>query len=308
MLLLTETFDSLIDMSVAPRYTYAGALVVGVSKYKSINPALQRYPDLTGVTHSVKLMADMWSKRYFDVCAVSDVDPTTGQWVAAVTEKRIKEAALYLACKASLPAGRASLLVVHLIGHGVSDARGGLVLSDAITTPNDKVSCFNLDALRGILSAHVAWTGCNILVICDFCNSGALVKDDIGPLVGPPLSGYARQVLTSSLPYANGYMTIDKTQSQLTALLMCALGPNSEAFEPGETGISVRDLRGRLQALGSTSMFQALLLGRIWSDWHSTPNDGDIILYRHGNGMISAPTPAPARTSAPAPIPAPVWL
>ena len=300
-------------MVLPANYSYAGALVVGVSKYKSTKrKPLKKYADLPGVAHSVTLVSDMWKQRKFSVRSVSDVDPAGG-WVE-VTEERIEEAAFDLAEEADL-LGRTSVLVVHLIGHGVSDGRGGLVLSNAFETPDKKRSCFNLTNLRGILEGHVSWNGCNVLVICDFCNSGALVKDDIGPQLDAPRVGYARQVLASSLPDDKGYTTDDKSQTKLTALLVRALGPKAEVFEAGEPVISVRDLRSRLQSLASTAadQLQALLVGRIWPDWHDTPNDGDILLYRTGSGVVPAPAtaagpatataPAAATVSSPAPSP-----
>jgi hypothetical protein len=291
-------FSRFVDVALPPGYTHAAALVVGVSKYRSTNESpLRKYKDLPGVANSVKLVSELWRQRKFSVRSVSDVD-ANDRW-EAVTRTRIEKAALELSKEAGKHTGRSSLLIMHLIGHGVSDGRGGLVLSNAITTPSDEPSCFNLTILRGILEGHVWWRGCNVLVICDFCNSGALVKNDIGADLAAPRPGYARQILTSSLDDANGYITTDLSQTQLTELLVRALGPTHEGFAPGETVISVRDLRRRLQAMAPADMEQALLAGRIWSDWDEPPNEGDILLYRDGSGVVSAPASAPAHTPTP---------
>jgi hypothetical protein len=269
-------------------YSHASALIIGVSQFCSTgNPALSAYPDLPGVVQSVKLLEKMWSGRGFDVETV--VDEQKGE---AVTRAKIVSAAFDLAERATERAGKDSLLIVHLIGHGVEDGKGGLLLSDANASPLGPVSRLGLLTLGGILQEEASWTGCNILLVCDFCNSGALIRPDEELTMNEittPVQGYSRQMITSSISGASAFMTFDGRTTQMTKLLLCALDKtNPAAFRDGDEVLSAVELRRRLLTLDRSNTFQSALVGRIWNEWSGgTANNGDIVLYKYGNGVIS---------------------
>jgi hypothetical protein len=174
------------------------------------------------------------------------------------------------------------LLVVHLIGHGAEDSGGGLILSDAKVITNKLLSRFGLHCLAGVLREQVHWRGCNILVVCDFCNAGALVSEngDLSMKASvAPLHGYARQMIASSINDASAYALPEGTH--MTKALVEALGGQTpSAFQAGETVISAVELCRRLKSGG-----QGMLVGRIWNEWDRTRNEGDIFLFRDGSGV-----------------------
>jgi hypothetical protein len=196
--------------------------------------------------------------------------------------------------------GRDALLIVHLLGHGAEDSQGGLLLSDASPFLNGGQTRFNLDALKSLLSAEMGWPGCNILVVCDFCWSGALLEAEHDLAFASPVAQYgdSRQLLASSLADTNSYMshrqvplwikpdgTVVTTSkyTRLTELLLRALGPTTlEAFCDGGEHITAVGLRQKLREMDTANTYQAMVVGRIWDDWRGTRNDGDILLYRGG--------------------------
>ena len=110
--------------------------------------------------------------------------------------------------------GRDSLLIVHLLGHGAEDGQGGLLLSDSAQTGSSRLySCFNLDSLRHLLTAVARWAGCNILVVCDFCCSGALLKPEHDLCQASTVArlGFSRQMIASTMPDTSSYMGCAKT-------------------------------------------------------------------------------------------------
>ena len=283
------------------RYVHAAALIVGVSRYKSTtNPQLSALPDLPGVCRSVSGLAKLWKGRGFKVRSVTDTN--TGD---RVTRTKIEAAACRLVEDVGFGAGRDALLIVHLLGHGAEDSQGGLLLSDAKSTPFG-LSRFDLDALKSVLSSVMQWPGCNILVVCDFCWSGALLKAEHDLAFASPVAqyGYSRQLLASSLADTNSYMSHLLTNSymshkqvpltqpdgtvemvskytRLTELLLRALGPTTlEAFCDGGEHITAVGLRQKLREMDTANTYQAMVVGRIWDEWLGTRNDGDILLFR----------------------------
>ena len=282
------------------RYVHAAALIVGVSCYESTtNAHLAAFPDLPGVRRSVSALESLWKGRGFSVQSVTDTsagDQVTAFEIGAATRRLVRDVGEGV--------GRDALLIVHLLGHGAEDSQGGLLLSDAERTefaPNifSPFSRFNLDALKGLLTATVQWPGCNILVVCDFCWSGALLKPEHDLAFGSPVAqhGYSRQLLASSLGDTSSYMSHEQVPwtkpdgrvvmvskyTRLTELLLRALEPATlEAFRDGEEHITAVGLRQRLREMDTANTYQAMVVGRMWDEWLGTRNDGDILLFRDG--------------------------
>ena len=276
------------------QYSHAVALIVGVSRFASTtNPHLANYPDLPGVCGSVTALKTLWADRGFTVETVTDATPGD-----QVTRSAIVDAARRLVARVGDSCSKSALLVVHLLGHGMEDGEGGLLLSDAHRSEQTVLPCqprlffgspvrFELDSLRTVLRVDAMWLGCNILVVCDFCNSGALLRaeHDLGMSSSAVRLGYARQIITSCLRDTPSYVSQDGTLTRLTELLVSALGPSLSAFDGGKEHITAIQLRQRLQQLDKQNTFQAMLVGHIWDDWSGTPNDGDIVLFRDGSGV-----------------------
>jgi hypothetical protein len=259
-----------------------------VSRYgKKVNSVLDGYKSLRGVRKSVDKLARLWTNRDFKVRTV--VDRHKGD---RVTRSEIVAAAQALAQDVGASAGEDSLLVVHLLGHGAEDSKGGLLLSDAHTTVGGRVTRFSLSSLHHILQDEVEWRGCNVLVVCDFCSAGTLRVEESLTMgrQGAPVVGHGRQMITSALKDAPSWAEADETT--LTRLLVDALGPNQSVFEAGETVISAVELCRRLQPL-DPDIEQSFSVCRIWSDWDGAKNDGDILIYRTGNGVVPAVVPGP---------------
>ena len=243
------------------------------------------YPSLPSVVSSVDKLTELWTNRNFKVRTVVD-----RQEADRVTRGEIVAAAKALAQDVGRGAGKDTLLVVHLLGHGAGDSRGGLLLSDARETMGGRVTRFSLASLYQILQDEVGWRGYNVLVVCDFCNSGAQEVEESLTMgrQGAPVVGHGRQMITSALKDAPSWAEADETT--LTRLAVNALGPNQSVFEAGETVISAVELCRRLQPLDA-HIAQSLSVCRIWSDWDGATNDGDILIYRTGNGVVPAVVP-----------------
>ena len=185
-------------------YSHASVLIVGVSRYASSgNAALKDFDDLPEVQKSVRQLAKMWGDRGCDVETV--VDWKKGD---AVRRSLVVDATTRLATKAGVGAGQDSLLIVHLIGHGAEDSGGGLLLSDARETVGGSLTRLSLYGLLPILRDDVGWLGGNVLVFCDFCNSGALIVPEEDLTMAErtaPVRGYARQAITSALRDASSF-------------------------------------------------------------------------------------------------------
>ena len=243
------------------------------------------YPDLDGVRASVTQLQAMWTGRNCKVRTVTDALPGR-----KVTRPAIADALVKLEEDVGSSAGKNSLLIVHLLGHGVMDGEGGLILSDARYNVSGRLSRLGMSSLAGLVSDVAGWQGCNVLFVCDFCNSGALVlpeHDLTSSHTHARLSGYARQLLTASLKDYAAYMSQDGSLTRLTELLLQALGPAKAVFRPGETAITAVELARRLLTLDSakTKTFQSMLVGRVGNDWTRETNEGDILIFRDGNGV-----------------------
>ena len=104
-----------------------------------------------------------------------------------------------------------------------------------------------------------------------------------------PKYGYGRQIITSSLTGAPGYMTNDGSKTRLTELLLEGLGANQAAFAPGVDMITAVELRRWLVNADQSNTFSGMKVGRIWDEWEGASNKGDILLYRKGNGCADFP-------------------
>ena len=262
-----------------------------MSKYRSSgNVHLNELDDLPEAALSVGLLETLWCNRGFTVETVSDAQQGSG-----VTRAEIVTAARRLVGRVGDAAAPDSLLVVHLLGHGAMDSVGGLLLSDAACSEYapgvyGPLSRFRLGSLKSILQDDVHWRGCNILVVCDFCNSGALVPPDRIQTEASVVQGrsvFARQIMTSALRDALGYVALDGTCTRLTELLQRAFGPATlGVFRDGEESLTAVELRQRLQQLDKEDTFQAFLVGRIWDEWCGTPNEGDVVFFKTGAGLV----------------------
>ena len=250
-----------------------------MSKYASSeNSVLSSYCDLPAADASASRLAQMWMDRGFTVYVVNDV--VTG----TVTRETIVNGARQLRDTLEQGIGPEQLLVVHLIGHGASGSVGGLILSDAHVDKDSCVSSFDLQSLGAVLRADVGWPGRNVLVVCDFCNAGSQVSvaGDMTMSSGevPEVGRYALQVITSSLSYANAYLTTDQKLTQMTSLLYRALGPEQAAFGAHEQVITAVKLRQWLRSLDVKDTIQGFLIARIWKDWELV-NTGEILFFRN---------------------------
>lgn len=292
-------FESFLPLFAAQGiYSHASALIIGVSRYSSTkNKILQNYDDLVGVRESVRQLQELWVERGFGVRCV--VDREEGD---RVTRAQIIKEGRVLAQGAGRTAGRDSLLIVHLIGHGPVDGDGGLLLSDARLSPTGRVLPLTLRWLASILLDEIGWTGCNVLVLGDFCNSGALVPGGEGDIVmqdggvqetlivpedrAAPVRNYARQMIASSLRGTPSYLARDESTTQFTSMLIRALGRERAAFKESDVLTAV-ELRRQLQLLDRANTYQATVVGRIWTAWSGqATNEGDIQLFKEGNGVV----------------------
>lgn len=275
-----------LALNVPPAYSHCAALIVGVSRYSSTsNPAVAHLPDLPEVRASVRMLKKLWQSSNFETRVVCD-----GEKGDAVTCDTILLAASGLLQKSF---DRDSLLIVHLIGHGADASSSGLILSDAHVGVRGTLTNFNQRHLRAILEDGIDWPGCNVLVICDFCNASEPMRlndDDTFACPVSPVFGFGRQLIACASSVRSYRSGSGATMTFMTELLWRALGPSLAGFRHDESVITAAELRRRLQVIDRTRITQGLTIGRIWHDWRDTCNSGDIIFFRDPNTLHSSQT------------------
>ena len=74
----------------------------------------------------------------------------------------------------------------------------------------------------------------------------------------------------------------------MSELLAKGLGEGKGAFRGHDANdmLTAVQLRQWLVNADKSNTFSGMKVGRIWDDWEDADNDGDILLYREGNGVV----------------------